>query len=200
MNLNLSNQSKDLDAANAIVDLSRESTGGLKRAHSEGDDSSVPEAKRAFAEPDEDEAPEAEDEVPSAPPKPYPYFFYTDRSTDLDGADKPVTHSGSISFPMKLHAILAKPELSEFVAWDTHGRSFRILKQGKFETEVLAKYFSHSTFASFTRQLNGWAFRRLTEGENKSSYYEENFLRGMPWLTKKMKRPKKGEKKKMKGR
>jgi hypothetical protein len=42
---------------------------------------------------------------------------------------------------------------------------------------------------------NGWGFRRLTEGANMGSYYEENFLRSMPWLVKNMKRPKVGEKK-----
>ena len=37
--------------------------------------------------------------------------------------------------------------------------------------------------------------RRLAEGVNMGSYYEENFLRSMPWLVKNMKRPKVGEKK-----
>ena len=37
-------------------------------------------------------------------------------------------------------------------------------------------------------------FRRLTEGLNRSSYFEEHFLRDMPWLCKKMSRHKVGGK------
>jgi hypothetical protein len=96
---------------------------------------------------------------------------------------------------MKLHAILAIPELRDIVAWDSHGRSFRILKARDFEQLVLPKYFGHSKFSSFTRQVNGWSFRSLSDGENKGSYYEPYFLRNMPWLVKKMRRPKRGEKK-----
>ena len=42
--------------------------------------------------------------------------------------------------------------------------------------------------------MNGWGFRRLTEGLNRSSYFEENFLRDMPWLCKNMGRHKVGGK------
>ncbi|KAL3774439.1 hypothetical protein HJC23_010791 [Cyclotella cryptica] len=42
--------------------------------------------------------------------------------------------------------------------------------------------------------LNGWGFRRLVGGDYRNSYYEEHFLRNMPWLCKKMRRPKIGEK------
>lgn len=49
---------------------------------------------------------------------------------------------------------------------------------------------------SFRRQVNGWCFRRITEGPTRGSYYEEHFLRGLPWLAKKMTRPRAGENKK----
>jgi hypothetical protein len=127
--------------------------------------------------------------------KPAPYFYYTDHSRDVDAYPlAPITSSGHhINFPVKMHAILSNPKLQHILAWDAHGRSFRIILPRQFEEYVLPRYFEHSKMCSFLRQVNGWGFRRLL-GENSRVYYEEHFLRGMPWLCKKMKRHKVGEK------
>lgn len=95
----------------------------------------------------------------------------------------------------EMHAILANPELADVVGWDPHGRSWRILKPRDFEIRILPRYFEHSKFSSFVRQANGWGFRRMSEGPDKNAYYHEYFLRAMPWLCKKMRRPKVAEKK-----
>jgi hypothetical protein len=96
-----------------------------------------------------------------------------------------------------MHAILTNPALNDIVAWAPHGRSWTILKPRAFEVRILPKYFEHSKFSSFVRQANGWGFRRLSssEGNERNTYYHEYFLRGMPWLVKKMRRPKVNEKK-----
>lgn len=94
-----------------------------------------------------------------------------------------------------MHAILSAPDLKDIVDWDDHGRSFRILRPKEFESYVLPRFFEHSKFTSYIRQANGWGFRRLLAGPNRGSYYQEYFLRSMPWLCKKMRRPKVGEKK-----
>jgi hypothetical protein len=64
------------------------------------------------------------------PPRGAPYFFYLDHSREVD--EDPltaVTPPNSVpAFPIKMHAILSMPELSDAIAWDNHGRSFRILK------------------------------------------------------------------------
>jgi hypothetical protein len=39
------------------------------------------------------------------------------------------------------------------------------------------------------RQVNGWGFKRITQGPDHNSYYHELFLRGLPRLVRKMKRP-----------
>jgi len=70
-----------------------------------------------------------------------------------------------------------------------HGRSWRVLKPREFEIRVIPKFFEHSKFSSFVRQANGWGFRRITQGPDRNSYYNELFLRGLPHLCKKMKRP-----------
>eukprot|EP00571_Detonula_confervacea_P003355 CAMPEP_0172325650 /NCGR_PEP_ID=MMETSP1058-20130122/54473_1 /TAXON_ID=83371 /ORGANISM="Detonula confervacea, Strain CCMP 353" /LENGTH=526 /DNA_ID=CAMNT_0013042241 /DNA_START=159 /DNA_END=1739 /DNA_ORIENTATION=+ len=129
--------------------------------------------------------------------KPAPYFYYTDHSLEQDDDPlTPITAAGSVpTFPAKMHAILTNPELADVVGWAPHGRSWRILKPRDFEIRVLPKYFEHSKFSSFVRQANGWGFRRMSQGYDKNAYYQEYFLRAMPWLCKKMRRPKVAEKK-----
>ena len=100
-----------------------------------------PETKRAAkSSTNEDESVE--------PPRPYPYFFYNDHSREADPDPlTPVTqHDRAPSFPMKMHAILSNPELTNIIAWDDHGRSFRILRKKDFETKVMPKYFEHTKF------------------------------------------------------
>ena len=62
--------------------------------------------------------------------------------------------------------------------------------------EVVPKYFVQSKYESFTRQLNGWGFKRLHQsGNDFNAYYHETFLRGLVHLTALMKRvvPNKGK-------
>lgn len=87
-------------------------------------------------------------------------------------------------FPQRLHEILSKPEFQNIICWLPHGRSWKIIDPKEFEKQVLPQYFLHTSFSSFTRQVNGWGFRRVTINQ----YYHEMFLRGMPHVSKKMKR------------
>lgn len=41
--------------------------------------------------------------------------------------------------------------------------------------------------------MNGWGFKRITEGPDLNAYYHESFLRGLPELVSEMRRPQKGE-------
>ena len=130
---------------------------------------------------------------------PSPFFYYRDFSRQEDPDPlTPLTPPGRVpSFPHKMHAILARQDLADIVAWLPHGRSFRILKPREFEVKVIPVYFEHAKFSSFIRQANGWGFRRLTSGRDRGSYYHELFLRGLPHLCKEMKRPGVAEKKTM---
>lgn len=122
--------------------------------------------------------------------RPAPYFHYTDRSQETDDDPlTPLTPPGRVpNFPATMHAILCDPALKDVIAWQPHGRSWRIINPRELEIRVLPKYFEHNKFSSFIRQTNGWGFRRLTKGQDRHSYYNENFLRGLPHLCKKMKR------------
>ena len=49
----------------------------------------------------------------------------------------------------------------------------RIIKLAEFARDVLPRYFRHSNYASFMRQVNGWGFRRLYFGRDQQSYFHE---------------------------
>eukprot|EP00957_Ditylum_brightwellii_P041221 3120454-Ditylum_brightwellii.AAC.1 len=78
--------------------------------------------------------------------------------------------------------------MSHIISWMPHGRAWKVVAPSELETEVLGKYFRQSRYASFARQINGWGFRRITQGPDKNCYYHELFLRGMPHLIKWIKR------------
>jgi hypothetical protein len=77
------------------------------------------------------------------------------------------------TFPVKLHMILSNPDFQDIIGWLPHGRSWRILQQKAFEEKVIPLYFRHGRYSSFARQVNGWGFRRITNGSDYNSYYHE---------------------------
>jgi len=98
--------------------------------------------------------------------------------------------SQTMSFPERLYDILCRKDTRDIITWMPHGRSWIILKPKVFESTMLPRlYSSRCKHSSFIRQANGWGFRRITQGPDQNSYYHELFLRGMPHLCKRMKRP-----------
>jgi hypothetical protein len=79
----------------------------------------------------------------------------------------------NLPFPAKLHYILSNPKYKDCVAWLPHGRAWRILKPKTFEKKVIPKFFRSAKYASFMRQVNGWAFTRITDGPDLNAYYHE---------------------------
>lgn len=100
------------------------------------------------------------------------------------------------NFPAKLHDILSQNEYSSIITWMPHGRSWRVEQPVAFVEKLAQMFFSQKKYSSFNRQVTGWGFRRLTKGPDKNTYYHELFLRGMPHLTKLMRRPPSAKKKK----
>jgi hypothetical protein len=91
------------------------------------------------------------------------------------------------TFPVKLHMILSNPDFQDIIGWLPHGRSWRILQQKAFEEKVIPLYFRHGRYSSFARQVNGWGFRRITNGSDYNSYYHEvrtakTFSSHGPWF------------------
>lgn len=97
----------------------------------------------------------------------------------------------AIPFPEKLHMMLSSVESdghSNIVSWQCHGRCFVVHKPKDFVAIVMPKYFRQTKLTSFQRQLNLYGFSRLTSGKDRGGYYHELFLRGKPFLCKRMMR------------
>ena len=96
-------------------------------------------------------------------------------------------------FPLKLHELLEKAEeegLNNIVSWQPHGRAFVVHKPKEFVTGIMHRFFRQTKLTSFQRQLNLYGFNRLTKGPDSGGYYHELFVRGRPYLTKRMIRTK----------
>jgi hypothetical protein len=122
---------------------------------------------------------------------------YRDYSSTLERAI-PACKSGGVQvlFPVMLYEMLEQIELSgpeqfqDVVAWQPHGRCFKVRDIYKFENFVLPCFFQHQKkFASFRRQLNLYGFKRLCRpGPDNGAYYHQQFLRARPYLCRSMAR------------
>ena len=78
---------------------------------------------------------------------------------------------------------------SSTVSAQPHGRAWKIHDKDLLIREVVPNFFSQSKYESFTRQINGWGFKKLHQsGNDFNAYYHEQFLLGLPHLTRLMRR------------
>lgn len=93
------------------------------------------------------------------------------------------------NFPARLHDLLSHENgIGDIITWLPHGRSWIVRDKKEFLERVAPSHFQITKFESFTRQVNGWGFKRITQGPDINSYYHELFLRRMPHLIQWMKR------------
>ena len=101
-------------------------------------------------------------------------------------------------FPLILMDVLnlssSDPNLAEILAWNDDGTSFRVLSRQGLEEIVMPQYFglpssksgrasSSIKYASFTRKLNRWGFRRITaKGPDLGNFHHYQFRRDEPEL------------------
>ncbi|GAA6035912.1 hypothetical protein JCM8097_005159 [Rhodosporidiobolus ruineniae] len=85
-------------------------------------------------------------------------------SSDLEG---PLGFQSRIKpFISKLLHLLSRPDAyADCITWDGEGKAFIVHHCQRFHSEVLPRVFGHQNSASFTRQLNVYGFRRLTNTE-----------------------------------
>mmetsp|Transcript_6771 Transcript_6771/g.9919 ORF Transcript_6771/g.9919 Transcript_6771/m.9919 type:complete len:388 (-) Transcript_6771:140-1303(-) len=119
-----------------------------------------------------------------------PAIAPTAASNDAPAPQSEQPREGRVTFPLKLHQILWNDSISHIISWMSHGRAWKVHDQNKFEKEVMPKYFDMTKYSSFSRQVTGWGFHRINRGPDKGGYYHEKFLRGMPALSKTMRRKK----------
>ena len=58
--------------------------------------------------------------------------------------------------------------------------AFRVHDNAAFESEVLPKYFRHSNFTSFLRQINQYGFKKIDQNSWTWAHPSGNFARGRP--------------------
>lgn len=117
----------------------------------------------------------------------YDYSGYKEKCSDIIEYSSDTSEKKELSFGLKLHEILDK--YSNYIHWQPHGRAFKISIPKRFEMKVCPKYFNHSRYSTFLRQLNNHGFKHITQGRDRNCYYHEAFLKGIPSVTKFMPPP-----------
>ena len=96
----------------------------------------------------------------------------------LNHEEKP---SSSIpGFLTKTYEIFTLPEYRYCCDWGADGNSIVVTKIEEFSKQVLPKYFKHSNFQSFVRQLNMYDFHKVVQDPNNGEFTHQNFLRDHP--------------------
>ncbi|KAK4533329.1 hypothetical protein CCYA_CCYA16G4211 [Cyanidiococcus yangmingshanensis] len=86
-------------------------------------------------------------------------------------------------FVTKLRAMVDDPTTNDLISWRDDGLSFQVHLPSEFAKTVLPRYFKHSNFTSFARQLNQYGFRKLDS--DHFIFGNRYFVRDHPeWLSK----------------
>ncbi|ONH66541.1 Heat shock transcription factor [Cyberlindnera fabianii] len=115
-------------------------------------------------------------------------------------ASKPQKKSTSKSKPafiLKLWTMVNEPSNQELIKWCKDGKSFVVTNRENFVHEILPKYFKHSNFASFVRQLNMYGWHKVQDpsagslhSDDRWQFSNPNFQKDKPELLDKIVRNK----------
>jgi HSF-type DNA-binding len=94
---------------------------------------------------------------------------------------KPQADTVTATFPFRLYEMLDSADLQCFdhiVCWLPEGNGFVVRDKDAFVKKVISKFFHHTKWKSFLRQLNLYSFHRISKrGHNSSISYGHGHLR-----------------------
>lgn len=77
------------------------------------------------------------------------------------------------AFVGKLWNMVNDPTNANHIRWTPDGQSFEVFHREQFEKEVLPRYFKHSNFSSFVRQLNMYGWHKVQDVSSGTMHTDE---------------------------